>query len=478
MEREPDIGLAPFPLFRLAPVGGDGSGVWCDEGGVFIGPGIALVARRPDDQGQMRFAPLPVAHLSKVLSSGYDEPVDAGPLLPGLARVAAALENGDLALANIALVHLRIAPFANALNAEMAGITDRLLKADWDEEEHPRYPGGADEGKGGQFAPKDASVGATTATAAAATGTAAGVRPLFGDLLPDAIAAFSRLAAGVLATSVSPFVAAGVTATAFLGVLFVPSNRSLVSEGKLPDLPDTSYRYDDDTRVLDLWRGSDKLFSGQAGKDGIFRDETGNAIGRVLDGSLALDPGAVAAIAIPQKRPDGDPGPAVVAGTAATIGEIQFSTSQIRADVANDNEPKACPDPGPDRPGGKSQDAINYQVQISGLPILPDGTPMAVLLNGVMFDGCRLSDGHMLEAKGIRLAWALYMPFVWLFETWNAGRDFLAQAKAQSAAAPDRVIEWHFAEPQVAYFFKALFFFNKLTNVVVKHTPYERPAKP
>jgi hypothetical protein len=142
-----------FPFVRLAPTGGDGRGVWCNANGVFIGPGIALVERRADQFGRSVLAPVSAQHLDCVLSKGYGEPFAIDSYLPGLSRVAAALNKGDLALANIALVQLRIPQLPSVAHGEIAGIADELLKARWNE----HWPAGAPDGKGGQFSPKDTS---------------------------------------------------------------------------------------------------------------------------------------------------------------------------------------------------------------------------------------------------------------------------------------------------------------------------------
>ena len=116
------------PDLRATPIGGGGMGVWCGETGVFIGPGIPLVERQSDEFGSERFVPKPAEHLGKVLSRGYGKLIDVAPLIPGLMRIAAALEKSDLALANIALAHLRIPPFQSLAHGILAA-ADALLKA-------------------------------------------------------------------------------------------------------------------------------------------------------------------------------------------------------------------------------------------------------------------------------------------------------------------------------------------------------------
>jgi hypothetical protein len=90
------------------------------------------------------------------MSSGFATPLNAAPLVPGLARVAKALEAGDLSLANIALVQLGIPAFTSYADGMRAAATNDLIKAAPDDPEHPGWPKGAPDGEGGQFRPKDA----------------------------------------------------------------------------------------------------------------------------------------------------------------------------------------------------------------------------------------------------------------------------------------------------------------------------------
>jgi hypothetical protein len=140
--------------------------------------------------------------------------------------------------------------------------------------------------------------------------------------------------------------------TAFLGTLFIPTNRSPISSGALPSNPDVSYRFDSDTGTLTLTRSDGTvLFSGHHGAGGIFRDSEGNAIGRMVDGALVLDPDALPGYASSSK-------PSAQSDVGA---QAQAQTDTDR------NEPKLCPDPSLDKEGGKSPAAIAYQSHVSGL---------------------------------------------------------------------------------------------------------------
>jgi hypothetical protein len=152
----------------------------------------------------------------------------------------------------------------------------------------------------------------------------------------------------------SALVSAGLSAiasrlsapTALLGTLFIPTNRSPISSGTLPNNSDVSYRFDGDTGTLTL-TDSDGivLFSGHHGAGGIFRDSDGNAIGRVVDGALVLDPDALP-------------------GYASSSQPAARSNAGARAQTQTDtdrNEPELCPDPTLENTNGRKERALRYQ---------------------------------------------------------------------------------------------------------------------
>jgi hypothetical protein len=82
----------------------------------------------------------------------------------GLRAISNALNEGDIARAQIATVLLGIpdppplAKGSRTTEATLRFIRDLywtgMIKADWDEDEHPRWPAGAPDSQGGRFAPK------------------------------------------------------------------------------------------------------------------------------------------------------------------------------------------------------------------------------------------------------------------------------------------------------------------------------------
>jgi restriction endonuclease fold toxin 5 of polymorphic toxin system len=254
------------------------------------------------------------------------------------------------------------------------------------------------------------------------------------------LVALNAVADSALATAAVTVAGAAVV----FGIIFIPSNRNTASQGTLPERPDISYEFEEQSNLLTLWQRTDGgqkiIFQGPPNKDGVFRDSDGNAVARRLDNSVLVDPDAL----------PGD------------------GSQKLQ------NEPKLCPAPTTENIKGRTEAALRYQEQISGLPRgldvklpNPDGSGF------VSFDGCRESDGTMLEAKGPNYASKLRQnsPYVWP----NIEADMNAQVERQSdaATASGRSIEWHFAEEDVADYFRGDWE-CKYPNVKVIYTP---PAK-
>ena len=91
--------------FRLSPPG-RGRGLSCDANGAFIGT-IPLL-NQSDAQGRDRWEPRDTQHLSEQLSSELGLPIDLSSKAGGLKAISKALNNGDIARAQIAIVLLAI----------------------------------------------------------------------------------------------------------------------------------------------------------------------------------------------------------------------------------------------------------------------------------------------------------------------------------------------------------------------------------
>jgi hypothetical protein len=194
------------------------------------------------------------------------------------------------------------------------------------------------------------------------------------------------------------------------------------------DLPGVSYAWNRDESTLHLTYdspdGGRSTFSAQL-EDDVFRDARGQIIGRVLpDGTIAID------------------------------------TAAVSADLAQDDQPKLCPAPGPDRPGG-SERGRDYEDYVKSVVNPDNPTPRGwgyQLPNPeqssapVYYDDCQQSTGMMVEAKGEYAGVLAFQP-----GNDSISADWLDQPAAQIAAAGGRPIRWYFAEPETEAFAKKLF---------------------
>ncbi len=147
--------------FRLSPPGSD-RGISCDANGAFIG--AAPLLKRSSTSGRDEWQPRDRDQLSKQVSASYGVPIDMTSKMGGLNAISRALNDGDIARAQIATVLLAIPdPPTLAKNKPSRSelikfIRDLhwsgMVKADWDSDEHPRWPAGSPDSQGGQFAPK------------------------------------------------------------------------------------------------------------------------------------------------------------------------------------------------------------------------------------------------------------------------------------------------------------------------------------
>lgn len=342
-------------------------------------------------------------------------------------------------------------PFAQSDDAPLRrlGLALALAKAGFDPNE-PRDEAG-----------RWTDSGASGAGGVAAASTAASATDIFS---PSALVPALRQ----LAEKLLPASAAGPVA--FLTTLFIPTNRSLISEGPVPDEPGLSYHFDRGTGVLtftqDRADGSKEvLFSGRQVADGVFRDRKGNVIGRNLGDSVAVDSDA-----IPGYRSRAKPVPAARAGAQAR------STA-----VANRSKPKLCPAPGPDKPGYKKEKHIMYEkyvgIVVNGDP-LPYGFAIRLMnpveKKYVYFDNCRVINGDMIDAKGPGYSELFHRksPIPWL----GAQAKMLRQSRNQIDAAQGRPIEWHFAEREIADSVRDLFARNHRNITIVDTPPPDWPV--
>ncbi len=416
--------MLPFATMRqLYERGPHCQGLAVDAEGVMLGPDCVLVRRLPGG-GYRSAGPDAVALLARTV---FDDDVRLRRLPIVLSGIVAALDHGDLVKAQLLGLEIPIDRLDEPRLQRLGRAAD-LLKDGFDpnelRDEH------------GQWAREGGA-------AARVTPPPAPKASLLGRLAPAVLRALRQLAARLAATM-------ALEAVAFLGIIFIPTNRSLISQGTVPDRPDLSFEFDEGAGRLRLYRqdGDSRslVFEGRPDADGIIRDNDGHAIGRKLDGSVVI------------LDPDTLPG----AGTRN-----------------DDGRPKLCPDESKDRGGQKNEKDIQYQMQITGLARglavrLPSRSTDPNRDPYVVFDGCRESDGTMLEAKSTGyLAMMRDKPFFWREIIMP---KFYTQARNQITAAAGRPIEWHFAEKEVADYVRAKFA-EKDFRIPVIYTP-PLPGRP
>lgn len=117
------------------------------EHGLFLGPGIPLVATTLDKHGTPHFAPSSRAELESWLGLAYGGPVDLADRMPILERVAAAYNRGSPVQALIAAARLRLPPLDRAGLERLA--RGGLIKANFNPAEprdwHGRWTSGGDD---------------------------------------------------------------------------------------------------------------------------------------------------------------------------------------------------------------------------------------------------------------------------------------------------------------------------------------------
>ena len=142
----------PFEtMMKLAPPGGDGYGLYGDEDGLYLGPGVPLVARQVDADGVARLVVRPQEEIAMLLNTAYEVEVDLSRRMSILQAVANALEKGEMSRAMISAAHLRIPPLWDDAAVARLRVVERLLKQNFNPDEprdwHGRWtngPGGAE----------------------------------------------------------------------------------------------------------------------------------------------------------------------------------------------------------------------------------------------------------------------------------------------------------------------------------------------
>lgn len=161
--------IQPVREFKLSPAG-SGRGVSCDANGAFI-DSIPLL-KRTFANGRETWLPRGCPDISDELGERYGLPIDISSKAAGLSAIANALNVGNVVRAQLVALHLQF-PEPPSITKDADGderalikfIRDLdlggLIKANWDADEHPRWPAGAPDSQGGRFAPKGEGGGAS-----------------------------------------------------------------------------------------------------------------------------------------------------------------------------------------------------------------------------------------------------------------------------------------------------------------------------
>jgi hypothetical protein len=472
-------------MHRLHARGPKNPGICVDRDGAMLGPDCVLVGRTP--RGFRGIGREAASALQKCAGIERDDDW----LFRQCEYIADSLNKGEIALAQIYGLRIPVGGVDDRLLKRL--VTERFTKWSFNPDE-PRLPQGDPHGgewtTGGGAAAAPSGSSSSDATlalvgsdssgdaapvsepSAAAPGDAAsssdasgggtqppsGNGPPAGDAQTGNPAAPNRPAmeyryvppgaafagdgsswlAGKLATTtleaLKLLLARATGATIVFRILFIPSNDSPIAEGPIANSAGLSYRYNSDTGVLQIRQeigslGPGVITEAQLGTDGLFHDQRGQVIGLRLSTGIAVD----------------------------------TDTLPGHAPAANDNHPRLCPDPTPENISGRSERAVAYQSQITGLP-----PGLEVVFNGERYDGCRESDHHLLEAKGEGYLTFMSSPMSW-YEWFSKLDDLKQQIDSHATHALGHIVEYHFAEKQVADWARQ--YARKYSNVVVYYTP-------
>jgi hypothetical protein len=416
--------------------------------GLALGAGTVLVPA--DGPHRLKSFEGQEARVLALLSAAYGRAI-APSVLGNIERAAKAWGEGDDCLAYIHLAHARLPELRDpAEAARRLFIVDGFMKSGTSPRavfealhfgaayidaveklfnpDQPRVPAGS-----GRTSGEWTDSGATGGDDAAQPGRA-GQEEHGSSLLgrmPFPAASFlgelnAAQAAEIGAYALRVLSAAG-TAAAVFGLLFILSPNNIRVEGEVPEIPGLRYSWNRDESLLHLTYdgpdGARRTFTAELQED-VFRDARGQVIGRVLPrGNVAIDPAAV----FPE--------------------------------ITNDNNPKLCPDPGPDKPGETGRDYADYVKNIVN-PGNPTPRYWGYQLsnpydfgNLVFYDDCQHSTGTMVEAKGP--GYAEMLKYEILKDSLT--QEWLAESGRQIDSSHGRPIRWYFADIRAALFAQGIF---------------------
>ncbi len=129
---------------RLIKAGEPGPGnrrAYCDDDGVFIGPGCALIRAETDLAGRKSYKPRQRSEIAHLLEAGYGFHFGLDGFMSSLDAIAKALDDGNVGLAWIGALQLGLPTLADGAAANRTAAADRLLKYNYNPDE-ARAPNG------------------------------------------------------------------------------------------------------------------------------------------------------------------------------------------------------------------------------------------------------------------------------------------------------------------------------------------------
>lgn len=451
------------------------SAVRLSEAGLFLGPDVLLMRRTEGDPRN----PLALddrERLTALLSIVARRPVGLD-LSRHVEAASEIWQRGDKALAQIRLAVSPLPRLVDLGDAERLRLAAQCL----------------DEGMAPDRLMKELGLGQVTAEArkynenhvAAGNGRASGrFASRSGEsvayLSPSAIAAFLRgQTSSILDPNLSPTLIARLAAfaarfagpTAVLGTLLIPTpNSGGVTEGTLPSADDIRFRHDGPEGLLalayKLADGSEVRVQAES-RGGVFIDpKTATAIGRDLGEQLALDL------------------PALHLALATALKAEHKEVPKAWA-ATDEDEPKLCKKPVPDKPHGASEPARRYERdlhrRVNPLAPIPDGYAIRiwdkVLHRFVHFDDCfryagdlvdgDMKKGDLADAKGKR------KEYLYSKEWARTMKEDAEQAKIQLRVADSLCVslKWYYAEKGAADAARAYFAAHGLGRIIIGHMP-------
>jgi hypothetical protein len=393
------------------------NGLYCGPDGVTLG-GIPLL--RETASGFLPHDPFNLQHLFDMAYGAGA--IDASRYARRLAHVANALNKGDLPLAMIGGLLLKLPDVSTKTGKLPKPAGEFGPKQAFDEDQPRDADGKWTTGPAGEARQTPLAVPAPEAANPPEESPIARIGPRLIGLL------------GRLAVAIADAIPLAI------GLILIPTNASNIHEGSFPGFPTLGYRSDEGMLTisrLDPAGQIEVLYRGAPDANDFYHDDQGNIIGRHVGTGILFDSNALTELAAkPTNGKEPETGIALLPNASAS---------------QDDKEPKVCPPPTEEDTTGRSDRAIAYQTQITGLPKGYD-----VLFNGVRYDGCDKITKFMQEAKGLMGGYLTSLPEDRLRQE-KFYRDTMDQARRQNDAAIDRGVDWYFADQKFADFFEIEF---------------------